>query len=224
MRATAATGFLLLIGFVISGIVQTAAIAAAPALTSPQPEQSSYTSAGFPFLGRHDSPVTMVEFSDFQCPFCRRFFTSTFPELKREYIDTGKMRYVFIDFPLEQIHPLARQAAEAAHCAGDQGKFWQMHDALFSGIAGLELAQLMAYARALGVEEQAFEACLRSGKQSARIDRALGSGASAGVKGTPTFLIAKSRAGDTLLWSTSIEGAQPIERFRKAIEEVLAEP
>lgn len=205
----------------VSGIVQTAALAA----TAPEAEQNgSYTSAGFPFLGRHDSPVTVVEFSDFQCPFCRRFFSSTFPELKRDYIDTGKVRYVFIDFPLEQIHPRARKAAEAAHCAGDQGKFWPMHDALFTSLAGLELPQLMAYARALGVDEPAFEACLRSGKQSARIDRALGTGAAAGVKGTPTFLIAKSRAGDTLVWSTSLEGAQPIERFRKAIDEVLAQP
>jgi protein-disulfide isomerase len=76
-----------------------------------------------PILGKPDAPVTVVEFSDYQCPFCQRFFTNTLPELKKDYIDTGKVRYVFRDFPLDAIHPQARKAAEAAHCAGEQGKY-----------------------------------------------------------------------------------------------------
>ena len=87
--------------------------------------------ADAPALGRPDAPVTLVEFSDYQCPFCGRFFSATLSTLKRDYIDTGKVRYVFRDYPLAQIHPQARKAAEAAHCAGDQGKYWEMHDRLF---------------------------------------------------------------------------------------------
>ena len=84
-----------------------------------------------PILGQHDAPITLIEFSDYQCPFCQRFFQTTFPVLKTEYIDAGKLRYVFRDFPLDSIHPQARKAAEAGHCAGDQGKYWEMHDLLF---------------------------------------------------------------------------------------------
>ena len=87
--------------------------------------------AGAPTLGRADAPVTMIEFSDFECPFCQRYFKSTLPEIKRDYVDTGKVRYVFLDFPLEQMHAKARKAGEAAHCAAEQGKFWEMHDMLF---------------------------------------------------------------------------------------------
>src|SRR2546425_3089506 len=87
--------------------------------------------ADAPSLGRADAPVTLVEFSDFQCPFCGRFFATTLPALKKDYIDTGKLRYVFRDFPLDQLHPHARMAAAAAHCAGEQGKYWDMHDVLF---------------------------------------------------------------------------------------------
>lgn len=186
------------------------------------PGQFRYPIAGYPSLGRPDAPVTVVEFSDFECPFCRRYFSSTFPDLKRSYIDTGKVRYVFVDFPLEQIHPRARKASEGAHCAGDQGKFWEMHDVLFANQKALEPAQLVQHARKLGLDAAAFESCLSSGKQSARINRGLGGGSSVGVTGTPTFLVAKSRPGEVAVGSTTIVGAQPIERFRQAIDDLLA--
>ena len=107
--------------------------------------------ADAPSLGRADAPVTLVEFSDFQCPFCGRFFATTLPALKKDYIDTGKLRYVFRDFPLDQLHPNARKAAEAAHCAGEQGKYWEMHDVLFQNQRALAPSQLTEYARAVGV-------------------------------------------------------------------------
>ena len=77
-----------------------------------------------PMLGAPEAPLTLIEFSDYQCPFCRRFAETTLPLLKRDYIETGKLRYVFRDFPLDRLHPQARKAAEAAHCAGDQGQYW----------------------------------------------------------------------------------------------------
>jgi protein-disulfide isomerase len=180
------------------------------------------STAGAPTLGRADAPVTIVEFSDFECPFCQRFFKSTLPEIKRDYLDTGKVRYVFMDFPLEQMHAQARKAAEAAHCAGDQGKFWEMHDILFEQSANLDPRQYAEYARTLKLEGPAFELCLGSGKQSARINRGLASGRSLGINATPSFIITRTERGDAVAGGKIITGAQPYEQFRQAIEQALA--
>src|SRR2546422_1286610 len=142
--------------------------------------------ADAPTLGRADAPVTIVEFSDYQCPFCQRFFATTLPELKREYIETGKVRYVFRDFPLE-MHAQARKAAEAAHCAGEQGKYWEMHDVLFQNQRALEVENLKEYAGRLNVDSTGFYACLNDGRYSAEIQKDHDDGAAAGVGGTPGF-------------------------------------
>jgi protein-disulfide isomerase len=178
--------------------------------------------ADAPVLGRSDAPVTLVEFSDYQCPFCQRFFATTLPALKKDYIDTGKLRYVFRDFPLE-VHPHARKAAEAAHCAGEQGKYWQMHDVLFQHQGALAPPQLAEQARTIGVEGAAFDACLASGRYASRVERGLAEGAAAGVQGTPGFVVGKTQSGDTVE-GTPIRGAQPWETFRRIIEQLLAEP
>ena len=133
--------------------------------------------ADAPSLGRADAPVTLVEFSDFQCPFCGRFFATTLPALKQDYIDTGKLRYVFRDFPLDQLHPNARTAAVAAHCAGEQGKYWDMHDVLFQNQRALAPPQLAEYARAVGVAGPEFEQCVASGRYAPQIERGLTDGA-----------------------------------------------
>ena len=177
--------------------------------------------ADAPSLGRADAPVTLVEFSDFQCPFCGRFFATTLPALKKDYIDTGKLRYVFRDFPLDQLHPNARTAAAAAHCAGEQGKYWEMHDALFQYQAALAPAQLAERARALGLDSSRFDQCLTSGRHTASIERGLADGAAAGVQGTPGFVVGKTQPGDTIQ-GTPIRGAQPLETFRRIIEQLLA--
>ena len=178
--------------------------------------------ADAPTLGRADAPVTIVEFSDYQCPFCQRFFATTLPELKREYIETGKVRYVFRDFPLE-MHAQARKAAEAAHCAGEQGKYWEMHDVLFQNQRALAPPQLADHARLVGLDGATFDACLSSGRHAARVDRGLADGAAAGVQGTPGFVIGKTTSGD-VVEGTPIRGAQPLERFRQIIEQLLADP
>ncbi|MGH6802187.1 MAG: DsbA family protein, partial [Methyloceanibacter sp.] len=116
-----------------------------------------------PSLGTPDAPVTVIEFSDYQCPFCQRHFASTLPALKKEYIDTGKVRYVFRDFPLDSIHSLARKAAEAAHCAGEQGKYWEMHDTLFKNQRALMVDNLKGFARDLGLNVDGFNSCLDQG-------------------------------------------------------------
>src|SRR5665647_213785 len=97
-------------------------------------------------LGKSDAPLTMVEFTDYQCPFCGRFEATTFPEIKKNYIDTGKLRLIMRDMPLEGLHPFAMKAAQAVHCAGDQGKFWEMKDLLFKNQNKLDADSLNGYA------------------------------------------------------------------------------
>jgi protein-disulfide isomerase len=181
------------------------------------------STAGAPFLGRADAPVTIVEFSDYQCPFCQRFFATTLPAIKKDYIDVGKVRYVFRDYPLDQLHPLARKAAEAAHCAGEQGKYWEMHDALFRNPATLAPPQLADHARSIGLDGPAFAECLASGRHAARVERGLADGAAAGVRGTPAFVIGKTKASD-VVEGTPIRGAQPLDTFRRIIDQALAQP
>jgi len=178
--------------------------------------------AAAPVLGRADAPVTLVEFSDYQCPFCQRFFATTLLTLKKDYVDTGKVRYVFRDFPLEQLHPQARKAAEAAHCAGEHGKYWEMHDVLFQNQRALAPPQLGEHARSVGVDGAKFEACLASGRYATRVERGLADGAAVGVQGTPSFVVGKTKPGD-IVEGTPIRGAQPLETFRRIIDQTLAE-
>ena len=174
-----------------------------------------------PVLGRADAPVTLVEFSDYQCPFCRQFFDATFPALKKEYIETGKVRYAFRDFPIDEIHPLARKAAEAARCAGDQGKYWEMHDLLFANQPALQRDELVTYARRSRLDVGTFTACLESGKHTPAVERSLADGMSAGVRGTPAFVLGRSSADNTVE-SVLITGARPVEAFRGEIERLLS--
>jgi protein-disulfide isomerase len=178
--------------------------------------------AAAPMLGRADAPVTLVEFSDYQCPFCQRFFATVLPVLKKEYIDTGKVRYVFRDFPLDQLHPQARKAAEAAHCAGEQGRYWEMHEVLFRNQRSLAATQLAEHAPAAGVNGTKLDECLASGRYAARVAQGVTDGAAIGVKGTPAFVVGKTMAGD-FVHGTPIRGAQPLETFRRIIDQTLNE-
>jgi protein-disulfide isomerase len=176
--------------------------------------------AGNPALGKKEAPITVVEFSDYQCPFCKRFFENTLPTLKAEYIDAGKVRYVFRDFPLDRIHPQARKAAEAAHCAGDQGKYWEMHDLLFRNQQALHVESLKLYARNLELDIAVFDACLDRGTYGAEVQRDLEDGLKAGIRGTPGFYVGKTRHDETVE-GILISGAHPIDVFRQAIEGLL---
>jgi protein-disulfide isomerase len=176
--------------------------------------------SGNPMLGNPEAPLTLIEFSDYQCPYCRRFFEATLPALQAEYIDTGKLRYVFRDFPLDRIHPQARKVAEAAHCAGEQGKYWEMHDLLFQHQKALQLEQLQAYGRSLGLDSSTFTACLEEAKYASEVQKDIEDGTAAGVHGTPSFFLGKTSASDTIQ-GISLSGARPITAFRQAIERLL---
>ena len=195
-----------------------ARVAAAPS----GPVRASVADA--PSLGRADAPVTLVEFSDYQCPFCQRFFATTLPALIKEYVDAGKVRYVFRDYPLDQLHPQSRKAAEAAHCAGEQGKYWAMHDALFRNPGALTPPALAERARAAGVDGAKFDECLSSGRHAARVEAGLRDGAAAGVQGTPGFVVGRTPAAGDVVEGVPIRGALPIETFRQLIDQALAEP
>jgi len=160
--------------------------------------------------GSPDAPVTIVEFADFQCPYCQSV-QSTLKAVMEKY--KGKVRLGFRDFPLRPIHPQAQQAAEAARCAAEQGKFWEYHDLLYTNQVRLDSGSLREHARGLGLDVEAFEACTASGKFKSQIDNDLQSGSIAGVSGTPAFYI----NGFMLV------GAQPVAAFESMIESALAE-
>ena len=170
-------------------------------------------------LGRPDAPVTMVEFTDYQCPYCRRFEAETFPRLKRVYVDTGKLRFIVRDLPLE-IHSSAQPAAVAAHCAAEQGKFWPMHAALLAVAADLSPAGLKRQARAIGLDMPLFESCQGAGKYIAAIGRNAMQARELGFNGTPAFVIGKAQNG--VLRGQSVDGALPYEDFDAALRQQLA--
>jgi protein-disulfide isomerase len=183
---------------------------------------ATVTTGDNPSLGRRDAPVTIVEFSDYQCPFCRQFVSTTLPAIKSAYVDSGKVRYVFRDFPIDHIHPYARKASEAARCAGDQGKYWQMHDLLFQNQQSLAPDQLPGLGSKLGLDATAFNACLSSSKYAGAIQQNYGDGSAAGVRGTPSFVIGRTRPDDRVE-GVPVVGARPLTEFRQEIDRLLSE-
>ena len=179
--------------------------------------------AGHPSKGAADAALTLVEFSDFECPFCGRYFRETMPEIDRAYIRTGKVRYVFRNFPLEAIHHEAFKAAEAAMCAGEQDKFWEMHDHLFAHQDALAAKDLPGHATALGLDLPRFERCLAGGTYAADIRRDLAEGQKAGVRGTPSFFLGVAGSdGRSVKAVKTLGGAFPYAAFKEVIEELLA--
>jgi protein-disulfide isomerase len=161
-----------------------------------------------PFLGPADAPVTIVEFSDFHCPYCKRVLPSL-TEVRSRYGD--KVKLVFRDFPLDRLHPQARRAAEAARCAHDQNRFWSYHDLLFANAPQASPEQLKAYAEQVGLDVQTFERCLTGGKHAAGVQRDLDEGVRLGVSGTPAFFVN----------GRPLSGAQPAERFSRVVDDEL---
>jgi protein-disulfide isomerase len=168
-------------------------------------------------LGSNDAPLAMVEFTDYECPFCRQFQSTTFAEIRKQYIDTGKVRFVVRDFPLVN-HPHAFPAAEAAHCAGDQGQFWPMHDALFSDPGQLVQKRLIQHAEALKLDAEVFRSCLQGGQHKLEIQDEMQIASSLQVQGTPSFLIGKITANEVA--GTIVMGALPFSTFEEALKEV----
>jgi len=176
-----------------------------------------------PFKGNPDASVTVIEFSDFQCPFCSRFFTQTLPILQENYIDTGKIKFVYRDFPIDSIHPNARPVHIAAECADEQGKFWEYHDILFEKqsvwqrLSPFDLqTTLVQYADDFGLQTTSFEACLSSPEIADEVNADLLQATQYGASGTPTFFIGNEKNG-----FIKLVGAQPYASFQAAIDSQL---
>ena len=176
-----------------------------------------------PIIGNADAPITIIEFSDFQCPFCARFHTQTLPLLLEEYIEQGKVKLVFRDFPIQSIHPNAVPASVAAECANEQGKFREMHDMLFekqNEWNKLETADTLSlfsqYASNMQLEQNAFDSCLTSEKYIEEIKNDLNDGREYGVSGTPGFFVGNDQVG-----YVELKGAQPFDSFKKVIDAQL---
>ena len=161
---------------------------------------------GNAIIGDPDAPITIVEWSDFECPFCARFYNDAYQDIKENWIDTGKAKLVFRDFPLS-FHANAQKAHEAAECAGDQDMYYEMHDALFeNGVSG-GVSSFKTYAADLGLDQAEFDDCLDSGKHEAEVKKDMADGMKAGVQGTPGFIIE----------GQLISGAQPYAVFEQLL-------
>jgi len=201
-----------------------AARPAAPAAGPDKALDAVINVAGEPFKGSKNAKLTLVEFSEYQCPFCGRHVRDTYPTLDKEYVQTGKVKYVFRDLPLESIHKNAFKAAEATHCAGEQGKFWEMHDRLFENQKALEPAMLSAHAQAIGVDAKKFQACLDGGKYAAEVRKDVAEANKYGITGTPTSVIGLTQPdGSTIKVLRVIRGAQPLANFKDALDTIAAD-
>ncbi len=172
-------------------------------------------------LGEHNdkAKVAIVEFSDFECSFCRRHLLQTLPQLKKNYIDTGKMQYVMRDFPLDS-HRNAKSAAIAANCAGAQNAYWPMHEKLFTTKGAKGKPLYLQIAKQLLLDEDKFTTCLESPEQAQEVAADLAYGQSVGVSGTPAFFVGKLEDGH-IVDAVFINGAQSYEKFSKVIDSFL---
>ena len=200
--------------------------------TTPQPTQTQPTEGRRVFVslsddparGNPNAPVTIVEFSDFQCPFCARFFTQTLPQIQQDYIDSGKVKLVFRDFPIDSIHPNAIGASIAAQCANEQAKFWEYHNKLFEGqtqwarFSASDAANtFIQYATELGLNSDNFNSCLNSAKTLDEINNDYQDGINYGVTGTPAFFIGNDKDG-----YMPLIGAKPYSEFQQIIDNELS--
>ncbi len=179
-----------------------------------------------PVLGSKNAPITLIEFSDYECPFCKKSFTDLLPELKKAYIDTGKVKLVYRDFPLS-FHANAQKEAEAAECTRSQSNdatYFKFHDQIFTqttaGGTGLALTQLPVIAKNLGLNVSQFQQCLDSGKFKDEVAKDMADGTAAGISGTPSWIIGTS-SKDGQIEGQLIMGAQPFSAFKSIIDEKL---
>lgn len=197
--------------------------ATATAPPSLQPKDIVLSIDDDPLQGNRNAPLVLLEFSDFQCPFCARYFRETLPLIEENYIKTGKLKYVFRDFPITAAHKDALKAAEAAGCALDQNKFWELHDRLFANQTTLGPSNLVQHAQAIGLDVPRFQQCLDSDKYITEVRNDFTEGKKAGVMSTPTFFLGRIEPnGSKVAVLTVITGAKPYDIFKAAIDAALS--
>ena len=184
------------------------------------PSRAKLNLEGFQMLGSKDAPITVVEFTDYQCPFCQRFHTTVYGDLKKNFIDTGKVRFYSRDLPLDSIHPDAVRAAQAARCAADQGQYWKLRDMMGANPNKLDMESLLADAAELKMNVDAFRTCVQSQKYKEAVQTDVLEAMKIGAEATPTFVVGKSTPqgvdGEMLV------GAQPYTEFLKVFSKLDA--
>ena len=196
-----------------------------PIRQAPQPSAPSIIDVSVdddPVKGNPDAPITIIEFSDFQCPFCSKFYAQTLPQIEKNYIDTGMVKLVYRDLPLS-FHPNAKPASIAAECADEQGKFWEYHDVLFENQASWQSlgpdarnTEFSTYASDMGLNLASFDSCVNSVKTASEVTADSLDAAKYGATGTPTFFIGNEKDG-----FIKLIGAQPYASFQNAIDSQL---
>jgi protein-disulfide isomerase len=176
-----------------------------------------------PIIGEQNAPITIIEFSDFQCPFCARFHEQTLPLILEQYVETGKVKFVYRDFPIQSSHPNAMPAAAASECAHEQEKYWEYHDELFENQGiwnNMEITSAITvfkeYATKLELNQEQFDSCLDSGKYIEEVNKDLKDGQNYGITGTPGFFIGNEQDG-----FIQLTGARPFEAFKSVIDSQL---
>ena len=189
---------------------------------APTIEGSAFDIGTAPANGQPTAPVTIVEISDYHCPFCRRHVQQTQPQIYSEYVSTGKVRHVFIHYPIDQLHPDAFRSHEAASCAAEQGKFWDLHVKLFEKPVKTN-DELKQVAQGAGLDAAAFGTCLDSGKYADAVRQSVARIQQMGISGTPMFLIGKTpAAGQPMTVVSTVQGAHPYAAFKSAFDAILS--
>lgn len=189
---------------------------------TPAPQAAKVTRAtlnmeGVAMLGSKNAPLTIVEYTDYQCPFCQRFHVTAFNELKKAYIDTGKVRFYSRDLPLE-FHPNAMRAAMAGRCAGEQGQFWKLRDVMGANPEKLDMDHIVGFAADLKMDTAALRSCVEGEKYKNAIQSDALEAMKVGAQGTPTFILGKSTA--TGVEGEVLEGAMPFPMFDQKLKEL----
>jgi len=180
--------------------------------------------AGAPQKGNPEAQVALIEFSDYECPFCIRHFRETMPLIEKNYISTGKILYVFRDYPIDQLHPQAVKAHEAARCGAEQDKYWPMHTTLFGAPSQHSVEGLEATAQRAGLDIGKFRECIASGRTTAGIRATAETATAFGANGTPAFFLGVvDKANKTVKVTRALSGALPFTQFAQAIEAIMAE-
>jgi protein-disulfide isomerase len=193
---------------------------ARPAEQAREPQAVRVRAEGGAAIGDPSATVTVVEYTDYQCPFCKRHHDRTFAELRKRYVDTGRIRYVVRDLPLS-FHAMAEPAAAGARCAGEQGRFWEARDALFEVSAELSADVIRTKMLGLGLDAARYDACVANPATLAAVKADQDEAAAAGITGTPSFVV--GRAANGTIEGTVVSGAQPYGTFAARLDALLAE-
>ncbi len=199
-----------------------AANAAVRSAPQPPAPPSAMATRDESFRGDSGATVVIVEYADFECPYCGQYEHETFPQLSKDYIQTGKVKYFYRDLPLP-MHAHAMGAARAARCAGEQGKYWEMHDSLFAKQNAIREADMPGRAQELGLDAAKFAECLSSDRHTEEIKQSAAEAQKIGIGGTPTFFIGKVDANGDVTNLKTIIGMRPYDAFKSAIDDSLAQ-